>query len=101
MKVSKVMGCSHNALPPLGYVPSWKPAKAKTSPKILDGPEKFAKLVKEAREMIAESKAKNKGKGVVKAWSIQLVDLYKAETNSGKVCLFRTDVSQYSLILCL
>jgi hypothetical protein len=48
MKVSEVMGCSHNALPPLGYIPSWKPAKAKASPKILDGPETFAKLVKEA-----------------------------------------------------
>jgi hypothetical protein len=35
--------------------------------------------------MIAESKAKNRGKGVVKAWSIHLVDLFKAETNSGKV----------------
>jgi hypothetical protein len=42
--------------------------------------------------MIAESKAKNKGKGVVKAWSIQPVDLYKAETNSGKVNRFRTGV---------
>jgi hypothetical protein len=99
MKVSEVMGCSHNALPPLGYIPSWKPAKAKASPKILDGPETFAKLVKEAQEMIAESKAKNKGKGIVKAWSIQLVDLYKAETNSGKVSLFRM-CSQYRLISC-
>ena len=60
-----------------------KPAKAKAPPKILDGPE--TKLVKEAREMIAESKAKNRGKGTIKAWSIYLVDLYKAETNLGKV----------------
>lgn len=87
MKISEVMGCSHNALPPLGYIPSWKPAKAKASPKILDGLETLTKLIKEAREMIAESKAKNRGKGVVKAWSIHLVDLYKAETNSGKVSL--------------
>lgn len=50
------------------------------------------KLVKEAREMISESKAKNRGKGVVKALSIQLVDLYKAETNLGKVSLFRKGV---------
>jgi hypothetical protein len=42
--------------------------------------------------MIAESKAKNRGKGVVKVWSIQLVDLYKAETNLGKVSLFRMGV---------
>jgi hypothetical protein len=48
MKVSEVMGCLHNTLLPLGYIPSWKPAKAKASPKILDGPETFAKLVKEA-----------------------------------------------------
>ena len=61
------MGCSHNALPPLGYIPSWKPVKTKSSPKILDGVETFTKLVKEAREIITESKAKNKGKGVVKA----------------------------------
>jgi hypothetical protein len=87
-KISEVMGCSYNALPSLGYIPSWKPAKAKASPKILDGPETLAKLVKEAREMIAESKAKNRGKGVVKAWSIRLVDLYKAEINSGKVGVF-------------
>ena len=92
MKISEVMGCSHNALPSLGYVPSWKPAKAKTTPKILDGPEALAKLVKEARDMIAESKAKNRGKGVVKAWSIHLVDLYKAETNLGKVSLLEMDV---------
>jgi hypothetical protein len=98
------MGCSHNALPPLGYVTSWKPAKAKASPKILDGPEALTKLVKEAREMIAESKAKNRGKGVVKAWSIRLVDLYKAETNSGKVshvetCMFVTRTDAVTVIL--
>ena len=79
-------------MPLLGYIPSWKPAKAKASPKILDGLETFAKLIKEAQEMIAESKAKNKGKGVVKAWSIRLVDLYMAETNSSKVSLFRMGV---------
>lgn len=48
MKVSKVMGCLHIALLPLGYTPSWKPAKAKASPKVLDGPETFVKLLKEA-----------------------------------------------------
>jgi hypothetical protein len=76
LRISIVMGCSHVALPPLGYTTSWETkARNKLVPKILDGSESFAKLVKEAREYIRDQKAKNRGKGVVKAWSIQLHNL--------------------------
>jgi hypothetical protein len=62
MKVSEVIGCLHNALPVLGYIPSWKLPKAKASPKIFDRPETFMKLVKGAQEIIVESNVKNRGK---------------------------------------
>ena len=88
IKVSEVMGCSHNTMPLLGYIPSWKPARGKPVPKILDGLETLAKLIKECHDYIIEQKSKNKGKGVVKAWNIQLMDLFKAEIDSGKVRSF-------------
>jgi hypothetical protein len=84
LKVSEVMGCSHSTVPSLGYIPSWKMTKGKPTPKILDGPEAFTKLIKEIQGHIGKQKSKNKGKGVVKSWSIHLMDL-KAETEAGKV----------------
>ena len=59
------MGCSHSSVLALGYVPSWKSVKSKATPKILDNPDTFSKMVK---EWIDEKKAKKKVKGKVKAW---------------------------------
>jgi hypothetical protein len=80
IKLSEVLGCPTHALPSFGYIPSWSiKSRGKIMPKILDNEASFEKLIKEADEYVQEQKAKNRGKGVVKAWSIHLVDLYKAE----------------------
>jgi len=79
------MGCSHNMMPLLGYIPSWKPAWGKPVPEILDGPETLAKLIKECHDYIIEQQSKNKGRGVVKAWNIQLMDLFKAEAKAPTI----------------
>jgi hypothetical protein len=93
-KISGVMGCSYNTVPALGYVPSWKLC-SKVVAKILDGSESFEKLVAEIQDYIREQKAKNRGKGVVKAWSIHLRDLFKEET--GKVCCVPMSLSNPNL----
>jgi len=58
---------THNMMPSLGYIPSWKPAQGKPVPKILDGLETLAKLIKECHDYIIKQKSKNKGKDVVKS----------------------------------
>jgi hypothetical protein len=82
-EVAEIMGYSHVTLPALGYTTSWE-AKGRTKPtiKILDGHVAYSKLIAEAREYIAEQKAKNRGKGVVKSWNINLHDLQKAEAQA-------------------
>ena len=54
IKVSEVMGCLHNMMPSLSYISSWKPAQGKPVPKILDGLETLAKLIKDITTQLCE-----------------------------------------------
>jgi hypothetical protein len=73
--VSRLMGC-HPSLLELGYVLPWRTkAGAKTTPKLLNDNESFEKMVDDVRAWRQEQASKSKGKGVVKSFSIRLVNL--------------------------
>jgi hypothetical protein len=59
----------------IGYVLPWKaPRTGKPIAKLLEDEEAFQNLINNVWQYIDEQKAKNKGKGKVKPFSIQIVD---------------------------
>ncbi|KAJ6503538.1 hypothetical protein C8R45DRAFT_1091311 [Mycena sanguinolenta] len=58
----------------IAYIASYKPKNPKPVPKLLEDEEGWEKLIKDVESYIKDCKAKNKGKGVVKPFTITLVD---------------------------
>ncbi|KAJ7450496.1 hypothetical protein B0H11DRAFT_1877432 [Mycena galericulata] len=58
----------------IAYIPSYKPKNPKPTPKLLEDEEGWENLVKDVENYISTCKAKNKGKGVVKPFTINLID---------------------------
>jgi hypothetical protein len=86
-EVARLMDC-HSSTVSLGYILPWKiKGNAKPSPKILDGDAAFEKLKADIQIWLSEQQAKNKGKGVVKHFTVQLVNL-AADNDASKVRLF-------------
>ncbi|KAH7924317.1 hypothetical protein BV22DRAFT_1129956 [Leucogyrophana mollusca] len=68
----------------IGYVPSYKPKNPKPVPKLLEDEESWTKLVADVNEYISSSKAKKKGAGVVKAFTVTIFDTSQG-TSGDKV----------------
>jgi len=70
----------------IGYIPSYKPKHPKPTPKMLEDEESWAALKEDVMEYILASKAKNKGRGTVKPFSIMIIDLSSGtDSNNTKV----------------
>lgn len=74
----------------IGYVPSYKPKSPKPVPKLLEDDESYEAMLDDIENYIQTSKEKNKGKGIVKAFVIRIVDTSgstgkDAVVTSGKV----------------
>ena len=60
----------------IGYILPWKvPRSGKPTAKLLEDEEGFKTLIKHVWQYIDEQKAKNKGKGKVKPFTIQILDM--------------------------
>jgi len=68
-----------------------KPKSGKPIPKLLEDEESYCLLVSNIRQHINEQKAKNRGKGVVKPFSITIVDT--SGVGDDKVPLFLSNCS--------
>ena len=71
---AKVFAVSITHLGALGYVPSFLPKSPKPLPKILDSDSTYEKMLEKIEDHVEHMKSRNKGKGIVKAFSIRLVD---------------------------
>lgn len=81
------MGRRITQMDDLAYVPSYKPRNPKPIPKILDDDDAWDTLISDVRQHIKAAQESNRGKGVLKPFSIQIVDLSKADdtkTSAGK-----------------
>jgi hypothetical protein len=74
LKLAKKMETQLSLLLHIGYVASYKPKNPRPIPKLLEDTEAWEKLVDDVEEYIKSSKAKNRGKGVVKPFSITIID---------------------------
>lgn len=68
------MGTRVTLLAHIGYVPSYVPKTPKPIPKLLEDDEGWQKLIASVNDYIEGCKAKNKNKGVVKPFTIRIVD---------------------------
>ncbi|KAJ6568999.1 hypothetical protein B0H19DRAFT_1065782 [Mycena capillaripes] len=80
------MGTRITQLDNIAYIPSYKPRNPKPLPKILDDDDAWEVLVGDVRQYIKASLASNRGKGQLKPFNIQIVDLSQSEesTKTGK-----------------
>jgi hypothetical protein len=91
-EVARLMDC-HASSVSLGYILPWKvKGNSKPAPKILDGDASFEKLKNDIQIWLSEQQAKNKGKGVPKHFTVQLVNL-AADADPGKVRFSRMSYS--------
>jgi len=74
----------------IGYIFSFVPRSPKPIPKFLDTPAAWNQLLCDAATYIASEKAKNRSKGVVRAWRIRIEELQASKggtsSSDGKVC---------------
>jgi hypothetical protein len=81
------MEVSISHLTQIGYILPWKaPRSGKAIPKLLEDDNSFKMLLNNVTQYIDEQKAKKNGKGVVKPFSITIIDT-SALTDASKVCL--------------
>jgi hypothetical protein len=67
----------------IGYILPWKaPRTGKPVAKLLEDEQSFDKLVENIWAYIDEQKAKNRGKGKVKPFTVQIVDTGPQDANS-------------------
>jgi hypothetical protein len=93
-KLSRTMEVRKTLLSVIAYIPSYLPKNPKPIPKLLEDKKSWKKLVESVKAHIKTSRDKNKGKGVVKPFSIQIIDTSgpagdsKVSTGAGtkKVC---------------
>lgn len=69
------MSSRKSLLTSIAYIPSYKPKNPKPKPKLLESDEAWNKLVADVSEYIEGCKAKKKGKGEVKPFHIEVVDM--------------------------
>jgi hypothetical protein len=69
------MNVSTLHLSQIGYIPSYKPKNPKPIPKMLEDEESWEILLDDVSDYIMACKSKNRGKGVVKAFTVILVDM--------------------------
>ncbi|KAM6502833.1 hypothetical protein JOM56_002810 [Amanita muscaria] len=74
VRLAKKMETQLSLLSHIGYIPSYKPKNPRPVPKLLEDTEAWKKLVDDVEEYIKSSKAKNRGNGVVKPFSITIID---------------------------
>ncbi|KAF9490690.1 hypothetical protein BDN71DRAFT_1511024 [Pleurotus eryngii] len=67
----------------IGYIPSYKPKSSKPSPKLLEDEEGWIALIEDVWTYIITCRAKYKGKGIVKAFMIILIDTSGIEVKDG------------------
>jgi hypothetical protein len=79
------MSTRKSLLSGIAYIASYLPKSPKPVPKLLEDERAWKKLVKGAGEYIAECKAKKKGKGVVKAFSIRIIDTSGVDPKAAAV----------------
>ena len=58
----------------IGYIPSFLPKSPKPLPKLLEDEESYSTMIEDIGDYMALCRAKNRGKGVVKPFHIQIVD---------------------------
>ena len=84
-RAAEKMETSLVCLAQIGYILPWKlPKSGKPVPKLLDDEDSYKKLLDNVWAHIDEQKSKNKGKGKVKPFSIQIVDTSEP-AGAGKV----------------
>ncbi|KAJ3739917.1 hypothetical protein DFH05DRAFT_1463488 [Lentinula detonsa] len=71
---ARMLGVSITHLGSLGYIPSFLPKNPKPLPRALNSNDAYEKMLEKIEEYVLTAKSRNKGKGVVKAFSIRLVD---------------------------
>jgi hypothetical protein len=80
----------------VGYIPSYKPKNPKPVPKMLEDEESWEILLDDVSDYIDACKSKNRGKGVVKPFTVLLIDMSAPDGIGGKkvnlacIFLFRT-----------
>jgi hypothetical protein len=96
-KLSCTMEVRKTLLSGIAYIPSYLLKNPKPIPKLLEDNKSWKKLVESVEAHIKTSRDKNKGKGVIKPFSIQIIDMSgpvgdsKASAGAGtkKVCRVR------------
>ena len=100
IKLAQKMGTQLSLLSFIGYIPSYKPKKPKPIPKLLEDEEAWEKLVDDVSDYITTSKRKKGGKGVVKTFSIAIVDTSgPGQKEATKVCFFLHPSNNYHMQL--
>ena len=79
------MDVSITHLTHIGYILPWNmPRSGRPIPKLLEDEDSFKALISNVTQYVDEQRAKKKGKGTVKPFSIRIVDT-SAPTETGKV----------------
>ncbi|KAJ7301730.1 hypothetical protein DFH08DRAFT_978495 [Mycena albidolilacea] len=73
-KLSRTMEVRKTLLSGIAYIPSYLPKNPKPIPKLLEDKKSWKKLVEGVEVHIKTSRDKNRGKGVVTPFSIQIID---------------------------
>lgn len=84
------MGVHTSLLKAIAYVPSYKPKSPKPIPKLVEDSDGWLHLVNDVQSFIETCKAKNKGKGKVKEFTIYITAIAgdsKAPEGKLKVCV--------------
>jgi hypothetical protein len=68
----------------ISYIPSYKLKNPKPIPKMLDDKESWEILLDDVSDYIEACKSKNRGKGMVKPFTVLLVDMMVPDGNGGK-----------------
>jgi hypothetical protein len=87
------MGTRKSLLSGIAYTASYQPKTPKPVPKLLEDNKSWKKLIDGAAAHIASCLANKKGKGVIKAFAIRIVDTSGGDTKavaSGKKVRRRT-----------
>ncbi|KAJ8579516.1 hypothetical protein M405DRAFT_754395, partial [Rhizopogon salebrosus TDB-379] len=72
----------------IAYIPSYRPKTPKPIPKLLEDTESWEALKDDVAEYISGSKAKNKGRGVVKPFVMMIIDTsLTGESDNRKVSM--------------
>ena len=80
------MDVSISHLTHIGYVLPWKmPRSGRLIPKLLEDEESFKALIFNVNQYIDEQRAKKKGKGTMKPFSVRIINT-SALMEAGKVC---------------